>query len=118
MSRFEVLRELGLSKAGIKCYVHLLEHGPATTRKMAQRLKMPQTNLYGVLESLVSQGFVSESKLTVRPTLFAARPLNHALREYYMNRRVLVLPLCRELGVPLPPALPPAPPQVGSRRRQ
>jgi sugar-specific transcriptional regulator TrmB len=110
MDRFEVLREIGLNKTGVRCYVCLLEQGPATACRLAKRLKLPQTNLYGVLAKLTEQGFVSKFKMTTQPALFTARPLDQALSEYYMHQRRLILELCRELGLPPPRALPPSGP--------
>jgi sugar-specific transcriptional regulator TrmB len=107
MSHFGVLKEVGLSKTGVRCYVCLLEQGPATTRELAKRLKLPQTNLYGVLTKLTEQGFVSKFKMTTQPALFTAQPLNKALREHYIYQRRLVLSLCRKLGLPAPPMPPP-----------
>ncbi len=105
MSRFDILKKLGLNKAAITCYEALIEKGPADTRKLAHRLKLPQTNLYKTLNWLVEQGFVEKFKMTTQPALFIARPLDEALPEHYTYQRRLVLDLCRELDILPPPAL-------------
>jgi len=103
MSQFEVLQKVGLTKTGVRCYASLQEQGPARARRLAGRLDLPATNLYGVLADLVEQGFVSRVKLTSRPALFIARPLNEAMREHFVYQSRLVRGLCNELGVPSPP---------------
>jgi sugar-specific transcriptional regulator TrmB len=107
MLQSDVLRKLGLNKAAVKCYVKLLKDGPSTTDQLAKRLSVKQTNLYGTLKDLTSQGFIVKHKLTSLPATFSARPLHKVLPARYMHQRSLLLPLCRELGVLPPPALPP-----------
>jgi sugar-specific transcriptional regulator TrmB len=113
MSQFDVLRKIGLSKGAVDCYGRLLEHGPSTARQLAERMNRQQANLYNQLSELAEQGFASKTKMTTQPTLFIARPLNHALIAHYMHQRYLVLGLCRELNLSPPPLLPPVSPRYG-----
>jgi sugar-specific transcriptional regulator TrmB len=111
MGQFEALRKIGLSKGAVNCYDRLLERGPSTARQLAERMDLPQANLYNQLSELAEQGFADKTKMTTQPTLFIARPLNRALSAHYMYQRHLVLGLCRELNLPPPPLLPLAPPR-------
>ncbi|HEX4774514.1 MAG TPA: helix-turn-helix domain-containing protein [Candidatus Saccharimonadales bacterium] len=104
MSQYMLLRQVGLSKTAIRCYESLVEKGPAEAVDLAKRLKQSPTNMYGVLNFLVKEGFVDKIKLTTQPGVFKARQLDKALLERYMRHRILLMPLFDELGI-LPSAL-------------
>ena len=55
----EVLEEIGLEKDEVKVYLALLKLGSITATKVASETKIYRTNVYRLLDSLISKGFVS-----------------------------------------------------------
>ncbi len=55
----ELLEKIGLSKAEIKAYVALLELGVTTTGALTKKSGIPSSNIYPVLNELISKGLVS-----------------------------------------------------------
>ena len=54
-----ILREAGLSKWETQVYLALLELGSTTTGPLVQKSEVPQSKVYGVLDSLNKRGMVS-----------------------------------------------------------
>jgi len=71
----------------------LVESGSATATELSDRLKLPRTGLYRILNKLVKQGFVVGPAFNFRPKLYHARPLDQALEYFakYQKQQVKTL---------------------------
>ncbi len=59
MAYKELLSDIGLSKWESQTYLALLELGSTTTGALIQKSEVPQSKIYGVLDSLIKKGLVS-----------------------------------------------------------
>lgn len=59
MAYRELLLDIGLSKWESQTYLALLELGSTTTGALIQKSEVPQSKIYGVLDSLIKKGLVS-----------------------------------------------------------
>ena len=59
MKAVETLRSVGLSKWESRTYLALLELGETKTGGLVKKSEVPQSKIYGVLDSLMKKGFVS-----------------------------------------------------------
>jgi len=57
--KYEELNEVGLSNWESKTYLALLEIGSTTTGPLVQKSEVPQSKIYGILDSLIKKGLVS-----------------------------------------------------------
>jgi sugar-specific transcriptional regulator TrmB len=55
----ELLKDIGLSAWESQSYMALLELGQTTTGPLVKKSEVPQSKIYGVLESLIKKGLVS-----------------------------------------------------------
>jgi len=76
MNREEVLQELGFSKNEAIVYLALLNLGPSTAGKVAERCKLHRTNVYDALERLSEKGIVSHM-IKENTKIFEATDPNH-----------------------------------------
>jgi sugar-specific transcriptional regulator TrmB len=90
---YSLLRELGLSKTAVSCYQSLANNGPGKVSELADRLKLPRTGLYRVLDALHEQGFVDKTKLDGISTRYRAIPINLAAERYFKYQRRVIRPL-------------------------
>lgn len=54
----EILEQIGLQKDEVKVYMILLKHGGITATKVASETNIYRTNVYRLLDSLISKGLV------------------------------------------------------------
>lgn len=55
---FETLKSIGLSSSEAKVYIGLLKQGVCSVTELSRRTKMHRSNVYGVLDTLISKGLV------------------------------------------------------------
>ena len=55
----EILKEIGLNEKEIQVYLVILEKGICKVEKILERVQIPRTTIYGILDSLIKKGFVS-----------------------------------------------------------
>ncbi|MFH0897398.1 MAG: helix-turn-helix domain-containing protein, partial [Candidatus Bathyarchaeota archaeon] len=82
------LRRFDLSPSEVKIYDFLLRNDKPTISKMSQKLKIAPTNMYPIVKSLMSKGFI-ESTFT-KPVRLHAVPLSKALDLLIMQRKILL----------------------------
>jgi sugar-specific transcriptional regulator TrmB len=71
------LVEFGLSKNQANVFMYLGKYGPSTSRQVCKALKLPRTETYSILNSLLNRGIiVSEFQ---HPTRYSALPMNKAI---------------------------------------
>jgi len=57
----ETLKEIGLNEKEIEIYLTILEKGICKVEGILEKVKIPRTTIYGILDSLIKKGFVSSS---------------------------------------------------------
>ena len=87
---YQELRQLGLSKLAIECYLCLYDNGPLLASQMAVNIGRPGMGMHRVLHRLVVYGFVESTKTKLGPTYFSGLPLTHALVSYHLYQRNLL----------------------------
>lgn len=77
------LKELGLDQEDTETYLYLLETGNVTAGKLAKKLGVPRSSLYGYLKKLVDKGLVVESQREGVKVFTAENPdkINQLFRE-------------------------------------
>ncbi len=90
----ETLIHLGLPKKEAQIYLALLELGPSSVTQISKRAKVPRTNAYHLLNSLVSQGLVSSQEADSKMVFAAADP--KILTKMLKDKRDEYERLCRE----------------------
>ena len=78
----------GLSPSEVKIYDFLLKNGKSTISEISRKLKIAPTNMYVIVKTLMSKGFV-ESMFT-KPVRLHAVPLSKALDMLIMQRKILL----------------------------
>ena len=96
MSRYAVLRKLGLSKLAVLCYESLFTDGGATASQLADKLSQSRTGMYRVLRDMERQGFITCIKSTAQPAYFYAELIDRAILRNAAYRRMLVGQLIQE----------------------
>ncbi len=92
---YQLLKNIGLGRTAAACYESLLRNGRASVPQLAERLGLPRTGLYRVLEKLTEQGFLTSLKTGGQPTYYHARPLDEALTRYFNHQKKLLSPLLK-----------------------
>ena len=82
------LRKFDLSPSEVKIYSFLLKNGKSTILEVSQKLKIAPTNMYTIVKTLMSKGFV-DSTFT-KPIRLHAVPLNKGLDLLIMQRKILL----------------------------
>jgi sugar-specific transcriptional regulator TrmB len=90
---YSLLRKLGLSKQAVACYQSLVNNGGGKVSELSQRLNLPRTGLYKVLDKLNEQGFVSKIRVDGASTSYSAWPINRAMEQYIKYQKRAVAPL-------------------------
>ncbi|WP_166033650.1 TrmB family transcriptional regulator [Haloplanus aerogenes] len=79
------LQEMGLSEYEASTYVGLLQGGTSTAKEVANRAGVPQSRVYGVLDSLKTKGFVVVQE--GRPKKFGPVEANRAVSQFREFKR-------------------------------
>jgi sugar-specific transcriptional regulator TrmB len=73
MTQFQELSNLGLSKAEISVYLHLLKQGLSSPAQVSKGTGIARPHCYGILESLESQGLITSQKIKNKREAYLAR---------------------------------------------
>ena len=75
---YSLLNRLGLSKTAVSCYQSLANDGSAKVTELSERLGLPRTGLYRILDRLADLGFLHKLRHKGVSTVYVARPINQA----------------------------------------
>lgn len=66
------LTNLNLTKREIDIYWHLLHHGKMTVYKLAKDLNIPRSTVYGIVNSLISSGYLNSTATSKNKSFYDA----------------------------------------------
>ncbi|QOS13571.1 TrmB family transcription regulator (plasmid) [Haloferax gibbonsii] len=84
-SLISYLKELGLSEYQSSAYIALLRRGTSTAKQASTEADIPQSRIYGVLEKLEGQGFVTIQP--GRPKKYGPVDPERAIAQYTRHKR-------------------------------
>lgn len=79
------LNEIGLSEYESRAYLSVLQAGLTTAAEISEASEVPQSRVYGVLETLEEKGFITVQP--GRPKKFGPIEPEHALNQYLQYKR-------------------------------